>query len=1399
MTAPEWEQAWLAAAAGGGLPEPTRTRWQPTRVGIVSLWEYDNAEFWFADGRLVLRGGNGAGKTKVLELTTLMLLRGEITPSVLDPFGSQHRTMRFNLLPTGEGDDPREPVEAGLGYAWVEFGRRDETGQPHFMVCGLGASARRGTGAGSPKPWCFVTALRPGKDLFLLADGRALDQKDLSKVDGVWVAPSAAAYRSRLAADLFGVAADSYDNITDLLKQLRKPKLGERLNPTTLAQTLREALPPIAGHEITQLAEGWQRLEQLRTAVEETEAAAAAVARFTGSRWVPWARAVLRRRADELTSATTTLDRTTRDKNEATGVLEGSQTEAKAADDELVAARREQQDRGTELRELLDDAAFRVAAQAASRVSALRDKVRTLSGHRDAAQNRLLAAERAVTTADRAAATARDHVTDAADGRDRIAAELARAAEPAGLASSVRRWLSTHDVAGLTADHAVRAERFTHLRHLHTEHAEAAKRAERSGGLLEQLRGQLSAVRAEEAAALSTVRLRVEAAEQAVRTWADSADVVPVDAGEVAGWCDLVADATVIDEETGQPRPGPTFLDAMRRRVATVRTERQREREELLGLLSPLRTRRETLQDGLDALLARPETAPPEPPTWRRRDRPALDVGQGAPLWRLVNPAPSLTPDQTAMVEAALAASGLLDAWVTPDGVVSRVDGELVADVSLAAAPEAAGRSLAAVLRPDPAGGVPVEVTRRLLAGIGCLDHGRDEPRYDWVALDGGFRIGGLTGRAEPAGPASFLGAAARAAARQRELDRLRAELADVTAEIAELDRWLSDVAAALSALDTAEETLPTAAERELLEAVATFAERQRRTRAVAADHDRQQRVHHADVERRDRAWAGFAEYAGEHGFRLDDLDAQHAALHGYHQLLTRLDGAVATWRARQEGLEAAEELLHQRAEEREGAAEELAAADSQLRQATVQLTTAEAGLSQDHRAKLRRREELDAALAALGARIEGLGERKNRADVALARARLVLDQHEERRAEAEQKRDAALDVLGAVVTAGLGAALDMAAPPRWSVAGGREFATAVRRHAGVAVSASDAERAWRRCLAGVEELRQQLLPDRDVRVEDDEGAAVPAVVVLVDPTQGFQPPRAAADALAEQVRRQRDSYDEEQQRVLTTLLGSTFIEHLKERLDYTAHTFARINDHLQRHPTRHGQMVRVDWSADPGDPDAGAVVAALGRGYHELSGERQEMVRAFLARRIDDARNDTGADGSDWTENLAKALDYRSWLRIGLQYRAGAGSRWTPFDSARHAAKSGGEKVVLLSQPLFAAAVVAFDAAGQHAPRWVWLDEAMTGVDAAIKASFMGLTVDFELDVMLTAHDEWCNYATVPAVAIHDLARNAHLPGVDVQVYLWCGGSMTTVDTNRPAAATDTLSTGLFGPLDDG
>jgi hypothetical protein len=46
----------------------TVSRFEPTRTGIINMWDYRDEEFCFAGGWLVLRGPNGAGKTKALEV-----------------------------------------------------------------------------------------------------------------------------------------------------------------------------------------------------------------------------------------------------------------------------------------------------------------------------------------------------------------------------------------------------------------------------------------------------------------------------------------------------------------------------------------------------------------------------------------------------------------------------------------------------------------------------------------------------------------------------------------------------------------------------------------------------------------------------------------------------------------------------------------------------------------------------------------------------------------------------------------------------------------------------------------------------------------------------------------------------------------------------------------------------------------------------------------------------------------------------------------------------------------------------------------------------------------------------------------------------------------------------------
>lgn len=152
----------------------------------------------------------------------------------------------------------------------------------------------------------------------------------------------------------------------------------------------------------------------------------------------------------------------------------------------------------------------------------------------------------------------------------------------------------------------------------------------------------------------------------------------------------------------------------------------------------------------------------------------------------------SLTAAAWAGLEAALEASGLLDAWVGPDGAAVHVGS---GDTLATAGAPVDGPSLAELLRPavdraDPAAsGLTDEIVVRLLAGIGLV--GPDDPLPDsgtWLGPDGRFRLGALTGAwSKPA--AEYLGEGAREQAR-------RARIADVEAETAQVEERLAELAA---------------------------------------------------------------------------------------------------------------------------------------------------------------------------------------------------------------------------------------------------------------------------------------------------------------------------------------------------------------------------------------------------------------------------------------------------------------------------------------------------------------------------------------------------------------------------------------------------------------------------
>lgn len=110
-------------------------RWQANKIGLINFWYYDEQEFPFVKGRMLLRGSNGSGKSVTMQSVVPLLLDGNMSPERLDPFGSRDRKMSSYLLEENDGREER------TGYLYLEFRRKDsET----YLTIGMGIRARRG-------------------------------------------------------------------------------------------------------------------------------------------------------------------------------------------------------------------------------------------------------------------------------------------------------------------------------------------------------------------------------------------------------------------------------------------------------------------------------------------------------------------------------------------------------------------------------------------------------------------------------------------------------------------------------------------------------------------------------------------------------------------------------------------------------------------------------------------------------------------------------------------------------------------------------------------------------------------------------------------------------------------------------------------------------------------------------------------------------------------------------------------------------------------------------------------------------------------------------------------------------------------------------------------------------
>ncbi len=1354
-------------------------RWRLARAGIVNIWHYLDNEFDLSGGRMILRGTNGSGKSRALEMLLPFLLDADRRR--MDATGAARVSLDELMRSGAQGQSNR------TGYLWLELRRPGD----HLTV---GALVRHSQSASSTKVWYFTTPLRVGDGLELMSGSREpLSREALTELVGAdRITDSMSAHRERVRAEVFGLGGDAgrdrYDGLLQLLHTLRAPDVGNRIDEGRLPQILLESLPPLheealrsAGEQLDGLTETRAAQERLEDSAEHVTAFLTVYQRYAAETLRSMARDSLiaadgaaeatrnaSRQADELRNLQkvsseqqaqvqqlsdelaeidralaaiqsrdifkTADDLVQRDKAEA--------ALASAADQALAGAARERAhhqravaDAGRVLAEVHETAADVAAALAVARESlgaadlptgTLPEQVRVLERH--PASARVLV---------------RTSRHDDPDPADRPSAALAEVM-PADPAAAKEGAAAAAAGAGERASTAER--RRAEARRL----AQAQQTVLRAEADAEQLRAtadQDAGIAAERAASRDTAAVGLA---QAWRAW-----IGDTRTGELLGGIDWAAHPVVgpliIDAEAlaGATDGDLSGLDRVAVEVAQPALgEIAAERAGLDAAAEADRSHRHKLRTERADLAAERDPSPRDP-SWLKPQRP------GEPLWRCVDFTGALAGPAQAGVEGALLAAGLLTAVIQPDGAVVAADGEIL----LSPAQTQPRQTLSAALRPDPAAGLPAEIIAGVLACIGFDDPGAATS----VSADGSWRNGPLRGR-YVSDQARHIGAAARAVHRQERIAQIDAELADLDRAAQERDRQLAGLDARARRIDELVRAAPRSADLYAARRIAAEAE----GRAVSS-------ASHADDEEK-RAQQLRAAWVRE--LSTHQATCAHLGLPAEAEALEFTMAAAR--RAQESSTQLGRELLRL-AERVRRHIEQLRRAEEAADVRDTAELTAEESWSAWHAAA----SELAAQHAAIDLPLEQARDELARTQA--ARTRTESDQRQAQEAAAasrqrlgeatsdhEQAERRAGEQTSQLAVAAQRLNRGLALPGLSAAASAEPLSGVVRPD-----NADDVRSAAQAMLTAVPAPRQPASLttvsnafrefDREVSGQLDVRHTIDDNVLLVEVAgAGDEHTLAgAARTLAARVDAGRAALSERERAVFTRFVLGGVAEELRRRVNQADQLIEAMNASLRQIRTSNGIGVRLGWRLRDDHAVLGRILELAATSDVVRSESQNAELTDLLRQRVEQYYSVDPSSG--YAIHLAAALDYRQWHEVTVTILGPEENQQRRL--SRRAKLSQGETRFVSYVTLFAAADGYLTSLGDdgRALRVILLDDAFAKVDDGTVAELMGLLVSLDLDFVMTGHALWGCFPQVPRLDVYEVRRSDGSSAVTTHVH-WDG-----------------------------
>ncbi|BAQ10199.1 chromosome segregation atpase-like protein [Bacillus sp. OxB-1] len=1379
------------------MREPNK--WKMNRVGLFNFWYYHTMEvFDFADGKLLLRGSNGSGKSVTMQSLLPVLLDGRRSPERLDPFGSRARKMEDYLLGEKEvgGRDER------TGYLFIEYKRTDTE---QYITTGIGLQARRQK---QMNFWGFAITdnRRVGKDFDLFEMETQAGKKQqipLSRVqlenrigDGGEVVRSQSDYMHLVNKLLFGFETDeAFADLIQLLLQLRSPKLSKDFKPTVIYEILEKALPPLTDEDLRHLSDTIEHMDGVKQQIEQLERERGALNKLIRH----YDEYNTYKLAEKAEAYKKTKHRLTKAEKE----IASKQREAEALAVEVQAL----ESRNVQLhqsKKVAEEKRTRLQGHGVWQIEREKaDKLEQLSKYSKDRQAKLDKLE----NRKRQERAEKEQLVKTEESLDETAKTMEQQLED----------LQDHAENAVFGGHPVNEQDFQRLRKSGYDFAVWHEEAERHDLFLneiieklrelEQLRNDLAEHEKKQAdKQLEIDKLRMEAADwqnvfetdkqnqlDAIHVWAKRHSFFEVDET-------LLGQTARLLDDLYEP-----FEYGMIREPFWKLNENYRTR---------LYEKKVRVQNSADLLKQRIDEKEADLMNWEQRQDPepvfrdeatiearsllAKEGRRHSPFFEAVEFRADVPEPTRNRLEAALLESGILDALIVEEEGL-----DIHHDRIIVPAPNLMAHTLADYLVPDCDDSVlPQSVVDDVLRSIVVGEDLKGEGSGFSIAEDGTYVIGLLQGHAAPVDAVRFIGRTARERFRQQEIARLAGEIEMLQTEEQELEQMIQALDDDFQKAESAMEDFPTDQDLSM-----SFQQiRQKRFEM----NELQKVLLQMDEEIRKRKQA-FLELK-----RSVDMETRGLDLEQTHPAYTEAQLEMRLYKRVLQKLE----LAHKD----EG---NLASRSQQLKERLEEIIYEVDELQGEINTIAGNIEQLTSSLAEIETQLKSQGVEDVRREIEAVRVLLEdvekeLDQNKEQ-LPVKQVRMETLHKQIVIHKQEAGFLSQLVAG--WKAAFFKERAYGFVEGHGVDDSSPEQQldevaeqyRTFleQKDLSKIEEnltkaYNEQFANLLEYRMQDSSDRLDSSDWEAADWTESqqiefanwqrmstrrliqldFQGKRVSPYFIRNSVdadyERQSHALEEEDRRLYEEILFDSVGNMLRSRITRAQNWAEKMDKLMRGNDSSSGLSFSIQWkprsAENETELDTNELVDLLRRDPRLMKEADLNRIIEHFRSKIDRAKEEVDLQGEGKTllQVLKSVLDYRYWFSFVLFYKR---ERETRKELTNHAFDkfSGGEKAMAMYIPLFTACFSRYQEAAPTAPHIITLDEAFAGVDENNISMMFGIVEELGFDFIMNSQVLWGDYETISALSICELIRPKNADFVSVMRYHWNGLKRVEV-TSKPS-----------------